>query len=255
MHSCMITAPAIYSHSINRYIHCSFHTDINECDTSNGGCSHVCTDTLGSFLCSCRSGFTLASDGTSCSSKIYSVTCSKILIIKLSHHFCFRDKLVSFQTSMNATVTMVAVVTLALTHRDHLHVAVIVDMLYPVMGRAATVSLLPTRSLCTIMLVLFPSLDINECNTNNGGCSHKCTDSEGSFRCGCTKGLTIKGGDGFNCNGKCSCYSIFTCTSASQTCLFFFQISTSVPLTGMTVVRYALTQWDRSHVAAEVDML
>ena len=41
--------------------------DTNECVVDNGGCSQVCSNTPpGSFSCGCRSGFTLASDGVSC---------------------------------------------------------------------------------------------------------------------------------------------------------------------------------------------
>ena len=40
--------------------------NVNECATNNGGCAHICTDTEGSFTCSCNSGFELASNGLSC---------------------------------------------------------------------------------------------------------------------------------------------------------------------------------------------
>ena len=43
--------------------------DINECGTNNGGCAHNCTNNQGSFMCSCRSGFQLASDGMGCDGK------------------------------------------------------------------------------------------------------------------------------------------------------------------------------------------
>lgn len=33
-------------------------SDINECEINNGGCSHNCINTVGSFVCSCRSGYT-----------------------------------------------------------------------------------------------------------------------------------------------------------------------------------------------------
>jgi len=39
---------------------------VDECATNNGGCAHICTNTDGSFVCSCRTGFTLASDGLGC---------------------------------------------------------------------------------------------------------------------------------------------------------------------------------------------
>ena len=40
--------------------------DIDECQTSNGGCSQTCTNTDGSFQCSCNAGYTLAADNSSC---------------------------------------------------------------------------------------------------------------------------------------------------------------------------------------------
>ena len=49
------------------WMYSQFLVDINECDVSNGGCSHNCTNTEGSFECSCRVGYTLDSDGKSCS--------------------------------------------------------------------------------------------------------------------------------------------------------------------------------------------
>ena len=36
--------------------------DINECAYKNGNCEQVCTNTVGSFVCSCYSGFTLSSE-------------------------------------------------------------------------------------------------------------------------------------------------------------------------------------------------
>ncbi len=40
--------------------------DINECSTNNGGCSQTCTNTQGSFTCSCSSGYQLSGNGLSC---------------------------------------------------------------------------------------------------------------------------------------------------------------------------------------------
>ncbi|XP_013386152.1 epidermal growth factor-like protein 8 [Lingula anatina] len=34
--------------------------DVNECDTNNGGCAHTCTNTAGSYSCSCNKGFILS---------------------------------------------------------------------------------------------------------------------------------------------------------------------------------------------------
>ncbi|KAI8493096.1 Troponin I, slow skeletal muscle [Branchiostoma belcheri] len=39
---------------------------IDECDTNNGGCAQICTNTIGSFQCSCLDGFSLNTDGFTC---------------------------------------------------------------------------------------------------------------------------------------------------------------------------------------------
>ena len=38
--------------------------DIDECNLNI--CQQQCTDTIGSYTCSCRSGYTLSADGISC---------------------------------------------------------------------------------------------------------------------------------------------------------------------------------------------
>lgn len=34
-------------------------SDINECSVNNGGCGHVCENTMGGFWCHCRAGYRL----------------------------------------------------------------------------------------------------------------------------------------------------------------------------------------------------
>lgn len=44
-----------------------FDADVNECSSDNGGCQHVCNNTLGSFTCFCRDGYQLLDvDRSSC---------------------------------------------------------------------------------------------------------------------------------------------------------------------------------------------
>lgn len=43
--------------------------DVNECALLNGQCTQTCTNTPGSFLCSCDSGYVLNSDGLTCTGK------------------------------------------------------------------------------------------------------------------------------------------------------------------------------------------
>ena len=42
------------------------YIDVNECLDNNGGCSDNCTNTNGSYYCSCFSGFELLSDNHTC---------------------------------------------------------------------------------------------------------------------------------------------------------------------------------------------
>ncbi|XP_063851508.1 protein tolkin-like [Scylla paramamosain] len=43
-----------------------FFTDKDECAIDNGGCQHVCKNTIGSYVCSCSNGFTLHENAHDC---------------------------------------------------------------------------------------------------------------------------------------------------------------------------------------------
>ena len=55
---------------ISIYFCASFPIDINECSLNSDGCDQLCTNTLGSFQCSCNSGYSLNVDGITCSGRI-----------------------------------------------------------------------------------------------------------------------------------------------------------------------------------------
>jgi len=46
-----------------------FSTDKDECSVNNGGCSHTCVNTAGSFLCACPKGYTLDMNKSTCIGK------------------------------------------------------------------------------------------------------------------------------------------------------------------------------------------
>ena len=50
-----------------------YHTDINECEGYND-CHQMCTNTDGSYYCSCSTGFVLAVDERTCGG--YCTTCN-----------------------------------------------------------------------------------------------------------------------------------------------------------------------------------
>ena len=55
--------------------------------------------------------------------------------------------------------------------------------------------------------ITFLLTDIDECVTNNGGCSQNCSNNFGTFICSCNTGYTLFS-DGLTCNGEvksCTC--------------------------------------------------
>lgn len=57
--------------------------------------------------------------------------------------------------------------------------------------------------------VLPPFPDIDECESNNGGCEDKCVNTEGSFTCACRPGFQLVGS---------RCLDINECARGSATC-------------------------------------
>ena len=46
------------------------HTDINECMASSSPCGQICSNTEGSFECSCNNGYELDDDQRTCIGKL-----------------------------------------------------------------------------------------------------------------------------------------------------------------------------------------
>ena len=55
--------------------------------------------------------------------------------------------------------------------------------------------------LLNYILVHIPYEDIDECAQNNGGCSQRCVNNNGSFYCECTSGYSLVD-NGFSCEGE-----------------------------------------------------
>ena len=53
----------------------NFLADINECLSSP--CEQRCTNTPGSFVCSCNNGYRLDNNGLTCSGMCFSFNCTK----------------------------------------------------------------------------------------------------------------------------------------------------------------------------------
>lgn len=67
-----------------------FCQDNNECGTSSNRCSHGCTNTVGSYVCTCTPGFTLGPDGYTCQGAqafIVEGSASRIMFTQLDASF------------------------------------------------------------------------------------------------------------------------------------------------------------------------
>ena len=51
---------------LDQHIMIAFFVDINECAVNNGNCSQMCINTIGSYRCSCVTGYLLNPDGRTC---------------------------------------------------------------------------------------------------------------------------------------------------------------------------------------------
>ena len=69
----------------------ALQTDINECELKEvNDCQQDCTNTVGSFNCSCQEGFTLNADGKNCDgisllslgSRLFSILIYQLLLIQ-----------------------------------------------------------------------------------------------------------------------------------------------------------------------------
>ena len=59
--------------------------DINECDDETDDCEQICTNTEGSFDCSCMSGFTLDDNGKNCTGESF----TKVIDFSYLHNFIY----------------------------------------------------------------------------------------------------------------------------------------------------------------------
>ena len=61
-------------------------------------------------------------------------------------------------------------------------------------------------------------IDVNECLSNNGGCSQRCINTLGTFRCECTPGYSLSS-DGRSCHGNHTCIILAKCCPSTISAL------------------------------------
>ena len=79
------------------FISCVLRTDIDECTEGTHQCDHNCSNNVGSYTCSCRTGYRLAADGRSCVGKktpqhlLRCYVCYSDIMNKLTRNY-YREK-------------------------------------------------------------------------------------------------------------------------------------------------------------------
>ena len=114
------------------------YIDVDECSGGSNKCDQTCTNTEGSYTCSCNSGYTLSSDGRSCNG-MYSSSVQFILhTTEPSNTLGDVITILQFQILMNAAHQVLMTVTMSVpTLKAPTHVPVTVDILCVMMGNRA----------------------------------------------------------------------------------------------------------------------
>ncbi|KAH8293750.1 hypothetical protein KR054_003876 [Drosophila jambulina] len=152
-------------------------SDIDECSQSYGNCSDICINLLGTFACACERGYELAKDGKTCQdvdecSGLLSGGCTHECINKEGTFECGCP--LGYILNEDGRSCRPALVGCPPgTQRSSDGCAPIECGLGWILGSGGK------------------CVDIDECQVNNGGCSHRCENSEGSFKCSCPPGYNL----------------------------------------------------------------
>lgn len=152
--------------------------DVDECAQNNAGCSHTCLNTLGRAFCLCPSGFVLGTDWKTC------------------HDI---DECADPELQEGGHCSLGCVNTLGSYQCVDLSKQVPDD--HPPTSTEPTITISSMPAGCAPGFEVGPSgscVDIDECATNKGGCSHICQNTLGGAHCLCPRGFML-GNDWKSC--------------------------------------------------------
>ena len=181
-------------------------TDIDECGNGTDGCDQLCTNTDGSFLCGCGSGFTLDQDGKLCNDIdecSQPNDCSQLCNNTLGSYECFCR--IGFKIN-EIDMTECAAQTECRIMNDCVGNAICyVDILEPGVEKCtcpAGYILGEDQNSCE---------DINECEaTESNLCGQICTNMMGSYTCSCR--------DGYVATSPTACEDFDECFEGNFSC-------------------------------------
>ncbi|OWF52578.1 Hemicentin-1 [Mizuhopecten yessoensis] len=169
--------------------------DVNECTEQSGVCSFRCHNTFGGFECICPPGQIRLADRKSCAGLEF-IEPSQVLSVNspTSQRWQPQSDGGSPRTGVPRTCRFGYRCSSLYRHalrRRHKRGACSFGMRY-----------VPSQHTC---------LDIDECTEDPGICQHKCTNTEGSFKCTCPKGYKVSR------NGR-KCIDVNECSELSIDC-------------------------------------
>eukprot|EP00920_Eleutheroschizon_duboscqi_P030216 GHVT01073229.1.p1 GENE.GHVT01073229.1~~GHVT01073229.1.p1 ORF type:complete len:902 (-),score=190.11 GHVT01073229.1:381-2942(-) len=167
--------------------------DVDECASENGQCAHVCTNTVGSFSCSCRPGFQLDPDHRGCSDVDECQTdnggCEHECINSPGGHRCACREGPALQEGQLATQTKQA-------NSSSSSSSSLLE------GAQSSLKPLGWRLLADGL----HCADIDECKEATGAhrCAQGCANTEGAYACACDEGFELNA-DGVSCDDINEC--------------------------------------------------
>ena len=203
---------------------------MDACLTNNGGCQQICTSTPMGAMCSCEPGYELEQDRRNCRG-IYRCSISFILSTQGTHNNLLMERQsVALLCSMKQHVFLlfpgnrycvpcyfIKIYPLYATTQNGgafcLRVIVQKSVQLFLYGRIFLKGHLALKfhsfsrcrstyhfSFLRNIFCAFFYTDINECSTNNGGCSQVCVNRLGSYQCRCRDGYELNV-DNHTCDG------------------------------------------------------
>ncbi|XP_017844210.1 multiple epidermal growth factor-like domains protein 6 [Drosophila busckii] len=174
--------------------------DVDECQVNNGNCTQLCRNLPGSHSCSCERGYELNADGSRCQdidecSGLLAGGCTHECINKPGSYECGCPLGYMLQQDERSCKPALVGCPPGTRHTE--------------LGGCEPVECAPglvhgAEGNC---------VDIDECQLNNGGCSHLCVNAEGSFKCSCPAGYELAA------NAK-DCEDINECAKDNGGCPF-----------------------------------
>ncbi|XP_065171165.1 protein tolkin-like [Atheta coriaria] len=192
----------------------TFIKEYDECSGTEHGCAQECVNTLGSYVCACRIGYELHSDGKNCEDAcggVYqivngTITSPSFPDLYPANKSCTWEIVAppQYRITLNFTSFDLEGNELQQQQCDYDRVDVLSKNRNhgpfcgptkpPLITSESNTLRITFNSDSSVQKRGFAavfSADMDECAINNGGCQHDCINTLGSYQCGCHNGFVL----------------------------------------------------------------